>query len=187
MEVVEAEGAPARYRLLVFAPDIAELVTVAGGWLFDRAMAGWDVTGFVAEGSDVRPLRILGVGTVMLESVLSMDILANLPSAISIAGHHYSSDPRIRELIRRIADSGAAELTVWGEACPADLKAILLPVCYEPTSAARVFKKHALVAAGCFDRTVDGNESFRCGVTALKRIDSTEYLIAVQPQTDEIP
>jgi len=31
-----------------------------GGRIFDRAMAGWDVTVFVPDLHDVRPLRILG-------------------------------------------------------------------------------------------------------------------------------
>src|SRR6201999_4509172 len=33
-----------RYRLDVVAADVADVVKFAGGWLFDRAMAGWDVT-----------------------------------------------------------------------------------------------------------------------------------------------
>lgn len=160
LEVVGAEDELARYRLMVVAPDIAELVTVAGGWIFDRAMAGWDVTALVNEGSDVRPLRILGVVTASLESALSTDGPVVQPSAISIAGHYFSSDPRIRDLIRRIAGGGATELTVWGDACPSDFRASLRLVSYEPTSAARVFKKHALAAAGCLDRAVEPNESF---------------------------
>ncbi|WP_343575423.1 hypothetical protein [Mycobacterium sp.] len=49
-----------RYRLDVVAADVADVVTFAGGWLFDRAMAGWDVTVLVADHVDERPLRILG-------------------------------------------------------------------------------------------------------------------------------
>jgi hypothetical protein len=32
-----------RYRLDAVAADVVD-VKFAGGWLFDRAMAGWDVT-----------------------------------------------------------------------------------------------------------------------------------------------
>ena len=49
-----------RYRLDVVAADVADVVRFAGGWLFDRAMAGWDVTVLVADHPDERPLRILG-------------------------------------------------------------------------------------------------------------------------------
>ncbi len=149
---------------MVVAPDIPELVTVIGGWLFDRAMAGWDVTALVNEDSDVRPLRILGVGAAELDSVLSAYAPAFPAGVVSFAGHHYSSDPRTRELIRRVMDSGAAELIVWGDVCPAEFRARLLQVSYEPTIAAQVFKKHALVAVGRPDRGVDARESFRCGV-----------------------
>ena len=60
-----------RYQLQVFAPNIADVVVSVGGLIFDRAMAGWDVTvvvdgsdkdgdGGSLEGIDDRPIRILG-------------------------------------------------------------------------------------------------------------------------------
>lgn len=162
--------------MVVVAPDIAELVTVAGGWLFDRAMAGWDVTALVNEDSDVGPLRILGVGATELESVLSAYPPALQRCAISIAGHNYSSDHRIRELVRRIMDSGATELTVWGDVCPAEFRATLLPVDYEPTTAAQVFKKYALAAAGRAVRAVEPKESFRCGVRPRPAVVRSGFL-----------
>ena len=33
-----------RYRLDVVAGSVVDVVRFAGGWLFDRAMAGWDVS-----------------------------------------------------------------------------------------------------------------------------------------------
>ena len=56
-----------RYRLDVVAADVADVVKFAGGWLFDRAMAGWDVTVLVADHPDERPLQILGAQIVDLE------------------------------------------------------------------------------------------------------------------------
>jgi len=49
-----------RYRLDVVAADVVDVVKFAGGWLFDRAMAGWDVTVLVADHPNDRPLQILG-------------------------------------------------------------------------------------------------------------------------------
>ena len=46
---------------------VAEAVRFAGGWLFDRVMAGWDVTVIVANRDDDRPLKILGATAVDLE------------------------------------------------------------------------------------------------------------------------
>ena len=33
-----------RYRLDVVAPNVLDAVKFAGGWIYDRVMAGWDVT-----------------------------------------------------------------------------------------------------------------------------------------------
>ena len=33
-----------RYRLDVVAPTVLDAVMFAGGWVYDRVMAGWDVT-----------------------------------------------------------------------------------------------------------------------------------------------
>ena len=59
-----------RYRLDVVAPTVLDAVQYAGGWVYDRVMAGWDVTVLVANDDDVRPLKILGADTLDLESVL---------------------------------------------------------------------------------------------------------------------
>ncbi len=59
-----------RYRLDVVAPSVAEVVRNAGGWLFDRVMAGWDVTVMITGDDDIRPLQILGVDTADLETVM---------------------------------------------------------------------------------------------------------------------
>jgi hypothetical protein len=53
-----------RYRFQVVAASIADAVLSIGGLIFDRAMAGWDVSVVVDGGSDrvidERPIRILG-------------------------------------------------------------------------------------------------------------------------------
>ena len=78
-----------RYRLDVVAASVADVVRFAGGWLFDRAMAGWDVTVLltdrVADHRDERPLHILGAQTLDLEDALA---------AISIPGSKPVPGPR---------------------------------------------------------------------------------------------
>lgn len=59
-----------RYRLDVVAPNVDDAVRAAGGWMFDRVMAGWDVRVMVAEGGDFRPLRIIGAEIADLETEL---------------------------------------------------------------------------------------------------------------------
>lgn len=54
-----------KYRLDVVASGVVDVVRFAGGWLFARAMAGWDGTVLLTDVSgrtDARPLQILGPG-----------------------------------------------------------------------------------------------------------------------------
>ena len=63
-----------RYRLDVVASSVVDVVRFAGGWLFDRAMAGWDVSVLLtdlADQPDGRPLQILGAQVVDLEVALA--------------------------------------------------------------------------------------------------------------------
>lgn len=43
------------------AASAADLISIAGGWLCDRVMAGWTVTVWVPKLDDARSLAILGV------------------------------------------------------------------------------------------------------------------------------
>jgi hypothetical protein len=56
-----------RYELNVVASTTADVVQSAGGWLCDRARAGWDVKVLVADGGDPRPLMILGATALDLD------------------------------------------------------------------------------------------------------------------------
>src|ERR1700739_2914666 len=55
-----ADGECLRYRLDVVAASAADVVQSAGGWLYDRAMAGWEVAVLLPHGGDTRSLRVLG-------------------------------------------------------------------------------------------------------------------------------
>jgi len=48
------------YRVDVFAADVTDVVTCAGGWLYDQSARRWRVTAAVADSTDPRPFRILG-------------------------------------------------------------------------------------------------------------------------------
>ena len=54
-----------RYQLCVVAHDVGELVDLAGGWMCDRALAGWDLSVALPEPHDLRPLQIIGVTTLL--------------------------------------------------------------------------------------------------------------------------
>ena len=57
----------------LLAGSAVDVVRSAGGWLYDRVMAGWEVTVLLPHGRDTRPLRILGVRALDLESELEGD------------------------------------------------------------------------------------------------------------------
>ena len=57
--------------MAALAPSMVDVVRSAGGWLFDRVMAGWDVTVITPDHSDSRPLQILGVRVRDLETTLA--------------------------------------------------------------------------------------------------------------------
>ena len=60
----------------------------------------------------------------------------------------------------RIAlDSSKTEVTLWGDACQAELDRCVEPVRHRLSLAARAFKAHALAAAGTSDVAVGPTES----------------------------
>src|ERR1700738_447166 len=67
-----ADGQILRHRLDVLAADTADVVQTTGGWLFDRVMAGWEVNVLLPRGCPARPLRVLGVRVLHLESELGV-------------------------------------------------------------------------------------------------------------------
>jgi hypothetical protein len=140
---------PCRYRLHVAASDLVDLITVAGGWLTDRAMAGWHVTAYIAGDHDDRPLHILGVGAIDCASALdwrdptALHTLAVMPDL-------YQRDKQIRARVRRAIATGEVEANVIGDAYPPDLRRVPTTVEHQCSSAAEAFKRQALAAAGGF-------------------------------------
>ena len=67
-----ADGECLRYRLDVVAVSAGDVVQSAGGWLYDRVMAGWEVTVLLPHSCDSRSLRILGVRTSELDAEFAL-------------------------------------------------------------------------------------------------------------------
>lgn len=160
-----------RYRLDVVTPNVADAVTFAGGWLFDRVMAGWDVTVLIGQDEDVRPLEILGVDSYDLRSALTLWRERPVPQTVAVAADLFSSDARIREGVLNALDHGMTEVTMWGENCPIELDDTVGPVQHYLSAAARAFKAQALAALNDPKAAlVDDTETFRCGVTAAPSV-----------------
>jgi hypothetical protein len=159
-----------RYRLDVVAPSVEGAVRAAGGWMFDRVMAGWDVRVLVAPGDDDRALQILGADTGDLEDVLEIGPDGQRPHALAVAADMYGSDARIREGVRQAIESGQTEVTLWGEDWPADLdRGSVDSVEHRLSVAARAFKAQALAALESTEPQADSVahfEMFRTGTRA---------------------
>lgn len=155
-----------RYRLDVVAPNVLEVVTQLGGWLFDRVMAGWDVTVFVTDHADTRPLQILGTQTLDLDYAFeSLDHRVR-PQALAVATDLFGSDLRARQGVVKALDHRLTEVTLWGEARSAELDESTYPVQHRLSAAARVFKAQALAAAAASDASVGFTETFRSRLIA---------------------
>jgi len=152
-----------RPQLVVVAPSAIEVVQCAGGWLFDRVMAGWDATVLTTDCADPRPLRILGSRTVDLESALAAPAPGPGPQAIAVDATLYESDARVRRLVLDALREGTVDVWLWGERWPADLAADVGSVQHRLSVAARAFKAQALMAAAAPVEAINIAELFRSG------------------------
>jgi hypothetical protein len=160
-----------RYRLDVVAPSVLDAVRFAGGWVYDRVMAGWDVTILVDDDEDARPLEILGAEVRDLESVLASWEDRPHPQTVAVAADLFDRDARVRRGVLEALEQGATEVTLWGEGLPAELDESVDSVQHRLSSAARAFKAQALAAANASDAAVGHTETFRCGMMASVAAD----------------
>ena len=139
-----------RYRLHVVATNIADVVTSVGGLIFDRAMAGWDVTVAVEGNADDRAIRILG-GRVAAP-VAGPDGARNLPRphVLAVATDVFVTNEPVRRLVLSARKGNATDVLLWGRRQPPNLNCRVVPVRHRPSAAAQVFKSHALAARGAF-------------------------------------
>lgn len=138
------EAASLRYRLDVVAAGVGDVVQSAGGWLYDRVMAGWEVTVLLPHACDTRALRILGVG--VSDAGSEWDDSATQGLAVSAAA--FGADARVRDKVLKSLDDRLAEVALWGDGWPVSVHRGLARAQHVLSAAARTFKGHALVAAG---------------------------------------
>ncbi|MGI8329502.1 hypothetical protein ACRYCC_06010 [Actinomadura scrupuli] len=146
---------------MVVTPSMVDVVRFAGGWLFDRVMAGWDVTVLTADRADSRPLRILGARAVDLERTLASPVRRPQPQAIAVGTDLYGSDERVRRMVLDALDARLVEVRLWGDRWPADLGDGVDPIRHRLSAAARAFKAQALAAAAVPVDSCDVTEVFR--------------------------
>ena len=160
------------YRLDVVAASAADAVRSAGGWLYDRAMAGWEVTVLLPRSCDPRPLRILGVKVMDLAAGFerTYSALQSQPS-LAVSAEAYAADRRIREAVLKALNHRLTEVALWGDGWPLAVDRSMTRVQHVLSSAARTFKGYALEAAGIGCGTVDPVETMLYDMAACSRAD----------------
>jgi hypothetical protein len=163
-----------RYQLNVVASTTEDVVQSAGGWLCDRARAGWDVNVLVADGGDPRPLAILGATALDLdEGFVSMVRSTSRVGALAVSADLLATDTHVREEILRVLARGLTEVIVWGEQWPAELGRQADSVEHRVSPAARAFKSHALVAVDVSTDSVTRTETlFQVGTGSFRPLYS---------------
>jgi len=136
-----------RYRLHVVATSVADVVTSIGGLIFDRAMAGWDVTVAVDGNVDDRALRILGARVAAAAGTESTRS-APRPHVLAVASDVFVANEPVRRLALAAREGDATEVLLWGRRRPPNLDGRFVPARHRPSAAAQVFKSHALAARG---------------------------------------
>ncbi|ORV81365.1 hypothetical protein AWC11_26355 [Mycobacterium interjectum] len=161
-----ADGECLRYRLDVVAASAADVVQSAGGWLYDRVMAGWEVTVLLPHGCDTRPLRILGVRTVASDGEPDPggepDPAGARSHSLAVSAEAFAADPRVREKVLEAIGDRLTEVALWGDGWPLAVDRAMTQAQHVLTAAARRFKGYALAAAGIGCDTVDPTETLLC-------------------------
>jgi hypothetical protein len=135
------------YDLVAIADDVDSLIAAAGGWLCDRARAGWQVTVVVPDGIEVRPLQILGVRTAFASDPYQY-LRGSSPASLALPSELIAGHPQIAKFVERALERRIIEVTLWGDSVPERIAHHFDKVCYAGSDAARAFKPHALAAAG---------------------------------------
>jgi hypothetical protein len=134
----------------VVAADVADAVISIGGLIFDRAMAGWDVSVVVDADSerdiDDRPIRILGARVTNMPAGPQ----AMLPARqmLAVSANVIVKNDAVRRQVLAAGNDAATEVLLWGGGHPPSLNCKYIPVRHRPSAAAHVFKSHALAAGG---------------------------------------
>jgi hypothetical protein len=139
-----------RYRLHVVATNIADVVTSIGGLIFDRAMAGWDVTVAVDGNVDDRAIRILGARVATTAAGLDCAGSPSRPRVLAVATDVFVANEPVRRLALAARKGNATDVLLWGRRHPPNLNCRFVPVRHRPSAAAHVFKSHALAGRGAF-------------------------------------
>lgn len=146
------------YRLDVISASVADAVRYAGGLMFDRGRAGWRVVLVTEDLTHSTALAILGTRAQppgqpeLILGKLGRVVRTRILSGATLSVNHHTA----RVELPRV-ESGSQHL-FWGPHVNRDTAATVYPVRHELSPAARMFKAHALHAAGLDTRVAPSEE-----------------------------
>ncbi|WP_414687703.1 hypothetical protein [Mycobacterium sp.] len=161
-----------KYRLDVVATTVVDVVRSAGGWLYDRAAAGWDVRVLLPKLRDTRPLQILGVHADDLGEHFAAATTLWLGQGLAVSADVFEADPRVRELVSEALAHRLTEVTLWDDGWPLAVGRRTTTVQHVLSGAARTFKGYALAAAGFSAQPVGPTETLRSDMETCLPIHS---------------
>jgi hypothetical protein len=104
-----ARGIAINYRVAVVGISASDVVEHAGGFLCDRALAGWEVAAFVADSSNSWPLQIIGSNAGDLDVGLALRN-RSYPQALVVARRLHDRDYRVRAVVLRTLNLGVTQV-----------------------------------------------------------------------------
>jgi hypothetical protein len=138
-----------KYQFQVVTGNIADAVRSIGGLIFDRVMAGWEVSVVVLDGdtgADDRPLRILGAR--VATRLTDAGRVLPRPHLLAVATDVMIRSDAVRRRVLAIGDDNETEVLLWGRHHPTKMNRTFVAARHQPSAAAHVFKAQALTAGG---------------------------------------
>ncbi len=140
------------YQFQVVARNIADAVMSIGGLIFDRAMAGWDVS-VVVDGEldgavDDRPVRILGARLAKRMSGPNYAAALPRPHMLAVATDVMAKSDPVRGHVLTVGNDSEIDVLLWGRYHPTNFPRTFVAARHQPSAAAHIFKSQALLAAG---------------------------------------
>jgi hypothetical protein len=149
-----------RPRMALVGVSVREVVTSAGGWVFDHTMAGWDAYVVIDDVKGARALRILGARCVDRSASFDAGEPGRWPHMLMVSAELYRLDSRVRDGVWNILKHGGTALTMWGPNCPVELEPWVNTALYRISAAASAFKPCALAASGAASTSEASDEVF---------------------------
>lgn len=159
----------------VLAQSISDAVRCAGGVVFDRAAAGWDVTVYPMDDAGLRAIQILGAKCGEPGSLFCKD--ASFPTVLVVTSSLPAANRRVEACVKAALSLHGVEVLFAGVDSPRG-RARDDAGLYTLGHAAHAFKKSAAEAAGLQPDAVSRSEHFHTVAVPSRRSVTIEGIVS---------